>query len=164
MTDARVAEFWSGFVAAGGPDVPYTAWFFGAADDPAMQTRLARLVVEGAKRATTSLLAEYEQEDEPLPRPGEHSVILDGDGAPRGIIMTTRVEVRPFGEVDDDFAWTEGEGDRSLAWWKRTHRESFERSGFNVEDATPVVLERFDLVWPALPHTGTAIRDGFSST
>jgi uncharacterized protein YhfF len=156
MTDDRVAQFWSGFVAAGGPDVPYTAWFFGADDDPAMQTRLALLVLAGPKRATTGLLAEYEREDEPLPRPGDHSVILDGDGTPRGIIVSTGVEIRPFGEVDDDFAWTEGEGDRSLAWWRRAHREYFERSGFIVDEATPMVLERFDLVWPAPREAGAA--------
>jgi hypothetical protein len=32
--------------------------------------------------------------------------------------MTT-VEIRPFGEVDEALAWDEGEGDRSLASWRR---------------------------------------------
>ena len=64
------------------------------------------------------------------------------------IIRTSAVEIRVFGEVDDQFAWDEGEGDRSLEFWRRVHVEAFSRDGFVVEESTPVVLERFELVWP----------------
>ena len=83
-----------------------------------------------------------------MPKVGDHSVVLDGEGLPLCIIRTTAVEIRPFGEVDEAFAWDEGEGDRTLADWRRGHEWYFATIGEPVTDATPVVLERFAKVWP----------------
>ncbi len=141
-------SFWTAFAAASGVDAPYTAWAFGDEKDPQQQTELGSLVREGPKRATTGLLAEYEEEGEALPEVGEYSVILDGFGEPLCVIRTTGVELRPFGEVDEDFAWTEGEGDRTLEWWRQAHLGFFERLGVEIDDGSVMVLERFDLVWP----------------
>jgi molybdopterin-guanine dinucleotide biosynthesis protein A len=143
LTAARVEAFWAEFVSATGIDGPHTAWGFGSG--PAMATELGLLVRDGPKRATAGLLSEYR--DEPLPVPGELSVILDGDGVPLCVIRATEVEIRPFGEVDEEFAWTEGEGDRSLAHWRAAHIEFFATQGVAVTDADEVVLERFDLLW-----------------
>ncbi len=148
MLDARVAEFWDAFAAATGVSARYTAWAFGSDNDPATQTALGQLVLKGPKRATAGLLEEYQQEGEPLPAPGDYSVVLDGRGTPLCVIVTTAVEVRPFGEVDEEFAWIEGEGDRTLAWWKRAHLDFFAGIGVRVDDHSQMVLERFDLVWP----------------
>lgn len=148
MAEVKIAEFWLEFATATGADASYSAWSFGSDDDPEMQTRLGLLVLNGPKRATAGLLAEYKDEDEPHPRVGDYSVILDGRGDPLCIIRTIAVEVRAFGEVDEGFAWTEGEGDRTLEWWRRAHRDFFTQRGFTIEDDTQMVLERFDLVWP----------------
>lgn len=142
-----IDEFWKEFVAATGTDASYTAWAFGAEDDPEQQTRLGRLVLEGPKRATTGRLADYGNETA-LPQPGEYSMILDGAGMPLCIVETTRVEVRRLDDVDEGFAWTEGEGDRSLAWWRDAHLGFFERAGTPIDGDTPLVLEWFDVVWP----------------
>lgn len=107
------------------------------------------LVRDGPKRATAGLLAEYEEEGEALPEVGAYSVIFDGHGQPLCIIRTTHVELRPFSEVDADFAWSEGEGDRTLDWWRRAHIRFFERLGITLNPNTMMVLERFELVWPA---------------
>ena len=98
----KVNEFWRSFVGATGIDGPHTAWPFG--NDPEMADELGLLVRDGPKRATTSLLSWYEGDDEPLPRVGDLSVILDGKGSPICVIRTTEVEVRPFGQVDEAFA------------------------------------------------------------
>lgn len=148
MTDRAIERFWSGFVEATGIDGPHVTSAFGADDDPAQQTELGRLVRDGPKRATASLRADYEAEGEPLPSVGDLSVIVDGAGEPLCVIRTTRVEVRPFGEVDEAFAWDEGEGDRTLAWWRAAHERFFAELGRPVDEATPVVLERFELLWP----------------
>ncbi len=141
--------FWQEFRAASGVEASYTAWAFGYESGPKQQTELGTLVRDGPKRATASLLSEYEEEGEQLPVVGEFSVILDGQGDPLCVIRTAQVEVRPFGEVDADFDWDEGEGDRTLAWWRRAHIRFFDRSGFDIKDETMMVLERFDLVWPS---------------
>lgn len=144
IEDDRVSRFWSAFVSATGTDGDHTAWGFGS--DPGMATELGLLVRDGPKRATASLRSVYEH-GEPIPRAGELSVILDGDGEPLCVVRTTAVEVRAFGEVDEEFAWTEGEGDRSLAYWRDAHTRFFATQGTPLDETTPVVLERFDLVW-----------------
>jgi molybdenum cofactor guanylyltransferase len=145
LAAARVDAFWAEFVAATGIDGPHTAWSFG--NDRAMATELGLLVRDGPKRATAGLRSEY-RPDEPLPETGDLSVILDGDGRPLCVIRTTSVEMRPFGAVDEEFAWTEGEGDRSLAYWRRAHIDFFASQGVDVADDDEVVLERFELLWP----------------
>ena len=142
---ADVEAFWRRFVAATGIDGPYTAWGFG--DSAAMATELGLLVRDGPKRATASLRSVYDAEGEPLPRVGDIGVILDGRGEPLCVIRTTGVEVRRFGDVDAEFAWTEGEGDRSLAFWRDAHVRFFAGAGRPFSEDTEVVLERFELLW-----------------
>ena len=141
-----IEAFWQSFVEETGIDGPYTAWAFG--NDPAMADDLGRLVRDGPKRATTSLLSWYEGEDaEPMPVVGALSVILDGSDRPLCVIRTTEIEVRAFGLVDEAFAWVEGEGDRSLAYWRAEHIDFFAREGRPVAEDTPVVLDTFELLW-----------------
>lgn len=150
MEDERVRRFWSAFVAATGTDGDHTAWAFG--NDAGVATELGLLVRDGPKRATASLRSAYE-DGEPIPRAGELSVILDGGGEPLCVIRTTQVEIRRFADVDEEFAWTEGEGDGSLAYWREAHVRFFAAGGTPPKDDTEVVLERFDLLWP-LPADG----------
>ncbi len=145
---SAVESFWREFADASGVDAGYSAWAFGSDDDPGLQAKLGFLVRDGPKRATTGLLSEYEQEGEALPETGDYSVILDGRGGPLCIIRTTHVELRPFGEVGAEFARVEGEGDRSLDYWRRAHLAFFDRLDIEIDDGTMMVLERFDLVWP----------------
>lgn len=117
-----------------------------------MADELAELVLHGPKRATAALHLDYQRDGEPLPRPGDHSVILDGRGQPVCIIQTTEVQVKPMNRVDAAFAWDEGEGDRSLTWWRQAHRQYFSRQcqqiGVPFNADLLVVFERFELIWP----------------
>jgi len=113
---------------------------FAFGDNPALADELLELVVKGVKTATCST------EDEPnTSSPGERWVVLDGRGKPRCVIETTEVTYRKFGEVDAAFAHEEGEGDRSLAYWRDAHRRYFGRLGRFSEDMT-LMCERFRLV------------------
>jgi uncharacterized protein YhfF len=154
VIDERVKEFWAAFVSATGIRGEYTAWGFG--NTPEMATELGLLVRDGPKRATTGRRDSYEAENEPFPKAGDLSVILDGNGDPVCVIRTRDVEIRRFGDVDEEFAWTEGEGDRSLADWRRGHISFFESEGTPVDEDTEVVLERFDLLWPLPENTESA--------
>ena len=149
MTDpsAEVAAFWADYVAATGAAGSYTAWGFGDEGKPDLMTKLGLLVRDGPKRATTGRVEDF-NEAEPIPVPGDHSVILDGEGRPICIIRTTSVDFRTFGEVDAQFAWDEGEGDRSLEDWRRGHLWYFDSVGTPIDDSTPLMLERFAKVWP----------------
>jgi uncharacterized protein YhfF len=145
--DDAVDRFWADYVATSRATGPHTAWGF-AEPDPDLMTELALLVRDGPKRATTTIEAAFAEDGEPLPRVGDHAVILDGNRLPVCIIRTTTVEIRAFGQVDEAYAWDEGEGDRSLASWRRGHEWFFASIGTPVGEDTPVVLEWFAKVWP----------------
>ena len=141
---AEVSEFWRSFVDATGIEGTYVTGSFGS--DAETADELGLLVRDGQKRATTSLLSSYE-EDEPLPAVGNLSIVMDGQGTPLCVIRTTSVEVRPFGLVGEAFAWVEGEGDRSLASWRDAHVRFFASLGQPVSEDTLVVLDTFELLW-----------------
>ncbi|KGN33802.1 hypothetical protein N802_08320 [Knoellia sinensis KCTC 19936] len=159
--DERVLAFWErarphairGVVPAYmGPSplesVTPPAWSFGATPEHADE--LLDLVLAGTKTATSGALWDYEAEDEPLPEVGTLSIVLDASGTPRALLETTDVQVVPFDEVDEEFARLEGEGDLSLAHWRRVHEEFFTEvadhdRGFAQD--MPVVCEQFRVVY-----------------
>ena len=128
--------------------VPPPAWSFGAT--PEQADELLALVLDGTKTATASALWEFEAEGESLPEVGTLGIILDGRGHPRALIETSAVATVPFDQVDEEHAFLEGEGDRSLAHWREVHERFFTEHaahdrGFAPD--MPVVLERFRVVF-----------------
>ena len=122
------------------------AWSFG--DSPELADRLLGLVLDGRKRATTGLHQDYIDANEPLPRAGDLSIILDGTGYPQALIRDTEIVVAPFGEITAEQAAAEGEDDTSLDAWRAAHRAVWERHGQELSDDTPVVWERFEVLYP----------------
>ena len=108
--------FWRAFRRYAGLDYDnYVVGSFG--DSTKMATELADLVIAGIKRATASLVRDYRGGREPMPKPGDFVMMLDGEGQPRFIWRTTEIKIKPLSEVDEAFAWDEGEGDRTRDWW-----------------------------------------------
>lgn len=122
------------------------AWAFGAT--PEQADGLLALVLDGTKTATASSGWDYEDEGEELPGRGTLGIVLDSRKHPRALVVTTRVRTVPFLEVDADHAAAEGEGDRSLEYWRAAH-ESFWAThsprGFSPD--MPVVLEDFEVLY-----------------
>ena len=113
---------------------------FAFGDSPDLADELLDLVLKGVKTATCST------EDEPnTSKPGERWIVLDGRGTPRCMIESTEVTYRRYSEVDAAFAHDEGEGDRSLGYWREAHRNYFGRQGKFSEDMM-LMCERFRLV------------------
>lgn len=110
-----------------------------------MRAWLNRLVVEGRKRATAGLLAEYEAEGEQLEHVGERLAILDDERLPVAVVEVTQVDVLPFRDVPWEFAAAEGEGDQDIEEWREGHRRYWAAEGSPVEDDTQVVCLRFRL-------------------
>ena len=113
---------------------------FAFGDGPALADELLDLVVREVKTATCST------EDEPnTSTPGERWIVLYGRGAPACVIETLEVTYRRYNEVDAAFAYEEGEGDRSLRYWREAHRNYFGRMGRFSEDMM-LMCECFRLV------------------
>lgn len=149
-------DMWAAYRAvnpAAGDD--YEAWAYGSDPDG-----LAELTRAGVKTATSSAGPLYEPEGEPLPRAGECSVILNSRDEAVCITRTTRVYTVPFREVSAGHAYQEGEGDRSLAYWRRVHEDFFRaelsEAGLEFSRLMPVVCEEFEIVYP---RSETQFRD-----
>ena len=114
---------------------------------------LANLVLEGKKTATTSSLIAYETENAPLPEIGAYSIVQFDNDEAACIIQTTNITLKPFDEVDEEFAAKEGEGDLSLAYWKKVHRTflgmDYEAINKPFDEKCICVLEEFRLIYKA---------------
>ena len=132
-------------------NTPYEAWGFGDAHD-----QLADLVLTGIKTATASGYDLYfiEGEEEPLPQPGDYSVILNSKDEAVCIIQTTKTTVVPFDKVSAEHAYKEGEGDRSLAYWRMSHEEFFaeeyKETQIEFNGQTRILCEEFKVVYKAI--------------
>jgi uncharacterized protein YhfF len=113
---------------------------FSFGDSPELADELAELVLAGKKRATCSAAS-----DGPSTEIGKRMVMLDGAGRPRAIVETVELAQRRFDEVDEAFAFDEGEDDRTLASWRKAHRNYFGRQGTYAPDML-LYCERFRLV------------------
>ncbi len=89
---------------------------FGDSDE--MANTLGRLVVDGIKTATCSA---YDPSGK-TPHIGEQTIIEDSKGRALCVIETTEVRIVPLDQVDAQFAYDEGEDDRSLKSWRREHQ------------------------------------------
>ena len=149
----QVEEFWREFCADNrqiNPSAPFQVWYFGLGSEDAEE--LANLVLQGKKRATASLVWEYEDKPEDAPVLNGYSVVTDFEGNPKCVLQTVELRVLPFNEVDAEFAFDEGEGDQSLDYWRAVHWDYFSRrcAGIGKEPSLemPVNCERFELLYP----------------
>lgn len=150
---SKIDSFWQEVRPQLGKDAPQEpppAWSFD--DSPELADELLALVLEGRKTATCDAVWRFEADAEPIPKPGDLSIILDGTGAPRCVIETTEIRVMPLNEVGAQFAYDEGEGDRSREFWHAAHEAYSSRTlpdiGREFSPTMPVVLERFKLRYP----------------
>jgi uncharacterized protein YhfF len=122
----------------------------GFGDSDALSAELIALMLRGTKRGTCSLLWSWEFEGEALPQAGDIGIVLDYFDHPVMIQRTTRVEIVPFNEVSAEFAASEGEGDLSLAYWRKAHWAFFLREcaqiGRTIDETMPLVCETFEVV------------------
>ncbi|MDO4978276.1 MAG: GNAT family N-acetyltransferase [Eubacteriales bacterium] len=129
-------------------ETKFDAWQFGGAPD-----YLAALVMQKIKTATASGYDLYfiPGAEEKLPQTGDYSVIEDSKGQAVCVIQTTKIAVIPFDEVSNEHAYKEGEGDRSLTYWRKVHKEFFEEDfgscGVKFDLTSKILCEEFELVY-----------------
>jgi uncharacterized protein YhfF len=114
---------------------------FAFGDSAALANELAELVLIGTKRAACWAASDSAN----LTSLGQRWVMLDGSGVPKAILETVELTRKRFDEVDEAFAFEEGEGDRTLSYWRAAHRLYFERQGTFSPDML-LSCERFRLI------------------
>ena len=85
----------------------------------------SELIYNGFKTACCSFKHLYEKESEPLPKEGNVHIVTNWPGEPGSIIETTYVQECKFRDVGKEFAAAEGEGDKSLTYWRQVHWDFF---------------------------------------
>jgi uncharacterized protein YhfF len=108
-----------------------------------LRDRLVDAVLRGQKTATSSRLEDWRADGEPLPYAGERQTVIDSAGQPVAAVEIVGVEVIRCGDADMQLALDEGEGFDSVADWRQAHDEFWNGE---VDDDTPIVVERFRLV------------------
>lgn len=125
------------------------SFFFGFSAEDAPE--VSRLVLEGAKTATGSVLWSYEADGQTLPQVGDFWVVTKGGDDPVCVIQTTEVRILPFDEVGEEYARDGGEGDCSLGSWREMYWEYIvsecSRIGREPSRKAPLVMERFQVVY-----------------
>ena len=114
-----------------------------------MADELLDLVLAGTKRATAGSVADYDAEGDVVPEVGDFEIVTDGELRPRAVLQFTHVRIGPLSSVDDQFAFDEGEGDRTRDYWLAEHTDFFARTqpaGIDFDPDMATVFQRFDLL------------------
>ncbi len=86
-----------------------------------------KLINKGLKKATAHSLLGLQLRNEPLPKIGDFRVVTNWEGQAKSIVRTISVKMTPFFNIDEHHALMEGEGDKSLAYWKKNHWDYYTR-------------------------------------
>lgn len=131
------------------PEMPYECFHF--CDNREDADICADLVVQDIKRATAASVVELELIGVRQPVVGDVSVVTRWDGTPVAIIRTTRIAIRRLDDVDEAFARREGEGDKTLSWWRTAHdayyRRVLEPAGIAVDGDLLIICEDFERIF-----------------
>ncbi|WP_420401623.1 ASCH domain-containing protein [Flagellimonas sp.] len=152
MENASARNLWGDFLDAhlefADEDAPRVIHF---CDNEKDSNTCAELVCKDIKRATSHSLLGLQYRKEILPKIGDFAVVTDWAGKAKCVIRTTSVKLVPYFAIHAEHARLEGEGDKSLEHWKKTHWDYYTRelSEFNrtPRESMIVVFERFEKVF-----------------
>lgn len=148
---ASVIKLWDSYLREN-PEIDlntsYTSWYFD--DNEKSANELVELVLNGEKKGTSSLNKLYESGEE-KPKVNDYSIITNFYGEAKCIIKTMEIKKLPFDEVTEEMAYLEGEGNKTLDYWKRVHRNCFNGYSSSVQktfnDKDLVIYEYFEVVY-----------------
>lgn len=152
--DNSVDNMWENYLISTGENrnntkKQYSTWYFSNNEEEA--NHLLDLVMKGEKTGTCSLHYWYTVDNEQLPEPGEYSIITNWEGVAQCITKTKKVIILPFKDVTEELAAMEGEGDKSLEYWRNVHirffTEELKEVGKQFNEDMNIVYEEFEVVY-----------------
>lgn len=142
------ADFLSKYPNSEKKQTPLSFYF---CDNQKDANECAELVVKKLKQATATSLWWYEKNNETLPKIGDQYIVTDWSGNAKAVIETTKVEKVPYNQITAEFAKIEGEGDKSLEYWKKVHEAYYKREmepfGEKFNEEMIIVCEHFKTVY-----------------
>ena len=88
---------------------------------------LSDQAARGFKQGTCHLELDFEVNNVRRRKPGDHWVVIDSKNNPLCVVKVTRVDIKPFNQIDEDFTEVEAEGDGTFKYWYDAHLGYFER-------------------------------------
>ncbi len=152
LPNPSVAELWANFVKKH-PDLEHTPQpnHFYFCDNAHDANTCAELVVKKIKQATAPSVWWYVHHNKPMPNVGDLFIVTDWDGVAKAVIELTNIQQVSFNKVDAAFAHAEGEGDKSLAYWRKVHKAYYQRemevAGASFNENMLISCERFRTVF-----------------
>lgn len=160
-TSSKIETFWKSYLSTlPEADQMHAAAYIVSqfADTPEAATSVGKLVRDGIKTTTSTLVWGLEHNHEHLPEVGMIEIIVDGNNDPLCITELMEVTVRPFNAVDEQFAFEYGEGDRTLDFWLTDNWEFLSREcieiGHKPSRTMPIAFQRFRVLYPVHPNNG----------
>lgn len=157
---AETQAFWRDACGATGidPETTHHASTFseptpGPVDDKrvAFIDQLSGMARDGKKCGTAHMRLHFEHEKIPMREPGDCWIVTTVAGEPLCVVRITNVDIKPFNQVAEVFAASEGEGDLSLEHWRGAHLGYFKRQcgrwDHEWRDDDEVVCESFELAY-----------------
>jgi len=151
--DKSVSEMWNNYIESHPEskdmEMPESDFFHNNKEDA---NRLAKLTLNGRKKASSGLYSLYEQYDVDIPKVGTKQIITDFDGKAQVIIENISVDTIPFNKISEEYAALDmGTEIEPLKKWKKAHWEFFEsflkESGQKPTEEMLIVCVRFDTIW-----------------
>ncbi len=107
--------------------------------------KLFKLVLKGKKIATSYL---YNTTEKLINN--TYSILTNWDKSKQLLILTTNIEIVRFNKVTKQHARNEGEGTKTLRYWRKTHKKFFieelAEKGQSFSEETLIVCETFRVV------------------
>lgn len=132
--------------------IPKNAFVYaGYAGTPDITDELLELYLAGKKSAGSSLVEGFLATGDSLPEIGHYWIYLNSSGKPSCILQTRKIEIYKFKDIPVEVAIAEGEGDLTLAYWRKVHSELYfpylESWGIKDIDEATVIVEFYDIVF-----------------
>jgi len=119
------SDFWKRYTSGLETEIVDPNVEVGISGNAEIADKLLDLYLSGKKTAGSSLVKDYKLAGDELPKVGNYWMILNSKNEPKCIVKTVRVEFCQFDEVSEEVAIAEGEGDLSLAHWRKAHIDFF---------------------------------------
>ena len=147
-----VVELWEAFIEINPnyKDKELGEWF-NFCDNEKDAKECAQLTRDGIKQATSTSLWWFEKNNTDLPEVGNIYVVTDWYKIAKAIVEVVKVEQTPFNQITDEYAAIEGEGGKSLEYWKKVHWDYYslemEEFGEKPTEDMMIVCEQFKTIF-----------------
>lgn len=129
-------------------DIP-PSYFF--CDNQKDADECAELVVQKIKQATSPSVWWFTKNQEEFPKVGDLAIITNWEGEPKAIIRTIQIAAVKLKDITPEYAYREGEGDRSLEYWMQVHLEYYSREmkeySESPDEEMEILCEYFETIF-----------------